>query len=421
MRPDRIRLAIAAVLVAMAVPSQAMASFERSADATLTVMAPETIRATFDSSSSEAFSATADFPSITGNATVDQRIRELASQRGYVPRPETNQALSTVDGFRLHTDAAFEWQQLRSAAAADGITITLTSGFRTIASQRAIFNRRLTGTSDEAIDSVLATTAPPGFSRHHTGRAIDLRSGPFALHAFANSPAYEWLSANNWANSKAHGWLPSYPEGVEQFGPDPEPWEFVWVGTTNIICADYQPSGDAPFCDDEHSDHSGLAWLYNHGQVTGCSAIRYCPQRSLTRGEAATMLWRLHGRQQPEGLQSFLDVAPESTVDLATRWLSERRVVHGTSPTTFDPSGLLSRGRFVVMLWRLAGRPSAPTAYPFTDAPQDRFVEVAAAWAHELGLVHGVGDGQFDPFRAITRAEAALIIYRYLALVPTLT
>jgi hypothetical protein len=411
----------AAIAIVLSQFATAAGASPRTEDAVGTVLNPDQINAAFDVDYLFGLTPITQTASITGNESVDERIRTVAEQRGYVKRPEAAGELVDVDGFRLQPNAAAAWSELKAAANAEGIELTLTSGFRTTATQASIFNRRLNGTSDTQLDTLLATTAPPGYSKHHTGFTIDLRSGPYALHAFAESTAYEWLSANNWANSKAHGWLPSYPDGVINVGPDPEPWEFVWVGTTNIICAAFTPSSAKPFCDDEHPANSALTWMQNHDQIFGCTAVRFCPQQPLSRGEAALMLWRLHGRQIPEINHPYRDVIAGTGVDLAVRWLYERTVLNGTSATTYHPDFNLSRGHFLVMLWRSAGRPVGTVPYPFNDPAQDRYVETAAAWAAELGLVDGVGYRNLAPRVAITRHDAALILYRYLMLIPTLS
>ena len=115
----------------------------------------------------------------------------------------------------------------------------------------SIWLDRMRGTSDEALDLLMQTVAVPGYSKHHTGYAVDLRRGPASLFAFRDSAAYAWLSENNFANAMAHGWLPSYPDGVDDLGPEPEPWEFVYVGIDNILCAGFDPDADPerPFCD----------------------------------------------------------------------------------------------------------------------------------------------------------------------------
>ena len=74
-----------------------------------------------------------------------------------------------------------------------------------------------------------------------------LLPGGAVLDAFAATPAYSWLSDNGFANARAHGWLPSYPDGVANLGPNPEVWEFVWVGTTNIVCIGFEATAETPF------------------------------------------------------------------------------------------------------------------------------------------------------------------------------
>jgi len=84
--------------------------------------------------------------------------------------------------------------------------------------------------SDSELDGILATTAIPGYSRHHTGYTVDIGCGNEPAIAFELTVCFDWLSANNYKNAKTYGWIPSYPEGAGQQGPEPETWEYVWVG-----------------------------------------------------------------------------------------------------------------------------------------------------------------------------------------------
>ncbi|NIR36644.1 MAG: M15 family metallopeptidase, partial [Actinobacteria bacterium] len=93
---------------------------------------------------------------------------------------------------------------------------------------------RLRGTSDAGIDATLAQVAPPGYSKHHTGYTIDVRAPDGGGPAFAFTGAYAWLSDDDFAAARAHGWVPSYPDGGVAMGPDPEPWELTWVGPGRI-------------------------------------------------------------------------------------------------------------------------------------------------------------------------------------------
>ena len=72
----------------------------------------------------------------------------------------------------LHRPAARAWLKMRAAAAKDGIELQLVSAFRSYAFQAALIRGKLQRGS--SIDEVLCINAPPGYSEHHTGRAIDI-------------------------------------------------------------------------------------------------------------------------------------------------------------------------------------------------------------------------------------------------------
>src|SRR5690606_37917633 len=84
------------------------------------------------------------------------------------------------------------------------------------------------GAADAAIDSVLRLHSIPGYSRHHTGKTIDLSHAGGANGTFARSAAYRWINADNYAVAKRFGFIPNYPPGAGRQGPEPEPWEFSW-------------------------------------------------------------------------------------------------------------------------------------------------------------------------------------------------
>lgn len=172
-----------------------------------------------------------DPPPITGSDDVDARIRSVAESRGYVLRPVADGPLEWVDGHRLAPDAAAAWRELQAAARAAGHPISLVSGYREVAAQRSLFLRRLSGTSESAIDRCLRWTAPPGYSKHHTGLALDITASGSRAGSFGSSGAHAWLTADDYRNAKRFGFIPSYPPDATGVGPDPEPWEWVFVGT----------------------------------------------------------------------------------------------------------------------------------------------------------------------------------------------
>lgn len=186
-------------------------------------------------------------PPITGDEAADARIRSIAEGRGYRLQAEATGDLVPVDGRPAQPPAAAAWRELAAAAADDGHTILVTSAYRSISHQRDLFLNRLgnalgadpherldeiaAGEVDDEINSVLRTSSIPGYSKHHTGYALDVWDGNLPMVRFGETAAYEWMSADNFANAKRFGFVPSYPHGVDQQGPMPEEWEFVWVGT----------------------------------------------------------------------------------------------------------------------------------------------------------------------------------------------
>lgn len=180
-------------------------------------------------------------PVITGNDVADARIRQLAELRGYKLRTSPASSLSSVDGFQLQTAVHEPWKSMQQEASKDGLNMSITSAYRSVDNQRSLFLGRLyaegasidkivSGTVDEKIDKVLITTAVPGYSKHHSGYTFDLLCAGWVFENFVNSTCNTWLVKNNYEKAKEFGFIPSYPIGADLQGPEPEAWEYVYVG-----------------------------------------------------------------------------------------------------------------------------------------------------------------------------------------------
>jgi hypothetical protein len=122
--------------------------------------------------------------------------------------------------------AAEAWRQMREAAQREGIALEIVSGFRSTAYQAAIFRRKLA--RGLSLAQILAVNAAPGYSEHHSGRALDIGTpgSPPAEEPFEDTPAFAWLTAN----AGRHGFRMSYPRGNPQ-GFVYEPWHWCWQPT----------------------------------------------------------------------------------------------------------------------------------------------------------------------------------------------
>jgi len=119
--------------------------------------------------------------------------------------------------------AADAWGRLKSAAFSEGITLFIVSAFRSVDRQAEIVRQKLE--AGVAIKDILSVCAPPGYSEHHTGRAVDLSTpGSQALEdEFALTTAYAWLTRR----AGEFGFRLSYPPG-NPFGYQYEPWHWCF-------------------------------------------------------------------------------------------------------------------------------------------------------------------------------------------------
>jgi D-alanyl-D-alanine carboxypeptidase len=125
---------------------------------------------------------------------------------------------------RLAPETAAAWRNMKRSAADDDVALLLVSGFRSIRHQAEIIRRKLA--AGQSIEEILAVNAAPGFSEHHTGRAVDIATpGTRPLTAeFESSAAFSWLEAN----AASFGFHMPYARG-NRFGFVYEPWHWSQV------------------------------------------------------------------------------------------------------------------------------------------------------------------------------------------------
>jgi zinc D-Ala-D-Ala carboxypeptidase len=119
--------------------------------------------------------------------------------------------------------AALAWRRLQAAARRDGIELLLVSAFRSVDFQRALIEARLA--RGQTVAEVLRVNAPPGYSEHHSGRAVDIGcAGTAPLEEdFERTPAFAWLQQH----ARRFRFRLSYPRGNRQ-GFIYEPWHWCY-------------------------------------------------------------------------------------------------------------------------------------------------------------------------------------------------
>ena len=154
------------------------------------------------------------------------RARVLVLHRE--PRHLTTVPSATVspdleDADQLTPATCDAWLAMQASAHNDGVPLALVSSFRSVERQRDIIAAKLA--KGQSLSQIMSSVAPPGYSEHHTGRAIDMgTSNSTALEeVFETTPSYAWLVQH----AHSFGFVMSYPRNNPQ-GFVFEPWHWCF-------------------------------------------------------------------------------------------------------------------------------------------------------------------------------------------------
>ena len=119
--------------------------------------------------------------------------------------------------------AASAWRAMKWAASADGVVVRIVSAFRTVDRQAEIVRTKIE--KGLSLEEILCVSAPPGYSEHHSGRAVDVTTdGVRPLEQeFERTEAFRWLSTN----AGRFGFVLSFPPD-NRHGYAYEPWHWYF-------------------------------------------------------------------------------------------------------------------------------------------------------------------------------------------------
>jgi zinc D-Ala-D-Ala carboxypeptidase len=146
-------------------------------------------------------------------------------------KPETLNEVAP--GIQLSKAAATAYQALEKAARADGISLVPLSGFRSQEDQKYLFFG-VKGERGQTASERAKVSAPPGYSEHHTGYALDIGDAAATnsnlSESFEQTQAFKWLEKN----AAYHSFELSFPKGNAQ-GVNYEPWHWRYVGDQHSL------------------------------------------------------------------------------------------------------------------------------------------------------------------------------------------
>ena len=176
---------------------------------------------------------------------------------------------------------------------------------------------------------------------------------------------------------------------------------------------------DTGFSDVDADDWFAESAVYvrDHGIMNGTSATTFDPNGTTSRGQITAILYRAAGSPAVSGGTAYSDVAETAYYAAAVRWASASGVVTGYADGTFHPNDPITRQQLAAILWRYAGSPAAESGTDFADeAAIAAYAVTAVDWARDTGVITGRDGNRFDPSGRATRAQAAVILHRYLEL-----
>jgi zinc D-Ala-D-Ala carboxypeptidase len=182
------------------------------------------------------------------NPTANPQPAADGTVLGHYPYPEVSPDMLTpitADGQMLmHKSAAQSFKDMSAAAQADGVSLVPLSAFRSLQDQKELFfevKKERVQTAQERA----GVSAPPGYSEHHTGYAIDLGDGSAPgvnlSPDFETTPAFKWLQANAPRFSFEISFPQNNPQGVSY-----EPWHWRFVGDSASLETFYKARNIKP-------------------------------------------------------------------------------------------------------------------------------------------------------------------------------
>ena len=157
--------------------------------------------------------------------------------------------------------------------------------------------------------------------------------------------------------------------------------------------------------------YDAVKWAAEKGITTGQANGLFGSDRSCTRAQIITFLWRAAGSPVVNYAMEMGDVSADAYYAEAVRWALSRGITSGTGGGAFSPDDACTRAQAVTLLARALST-KAGSAANFTDVPADAYYAQAVSWAVENGITTGVGGGRFDPNATCTRAQIATFLYR---------
>ena len=179
-----------------------------------------------------------------------------------------------------------------------------------------------------------------------------------------------------------------------------------------VITAEFtvvNPFTDVP---EDSFYYEPVMWALTGGITTGTTETTFSPEKTVTRAEAVTFLWRAAGEPEVQGENPFGDVTEEDFFYKAVLWAVEKGITNGVDESHFAPYSTANRAQIVTFLWRALEQPEGAAENPFVDVTGEDWYYSAVLWALQTGVTTGMDDTHFAPEGACNRAQMVTFLFR---------
>lgn len=166
--------------------------------------------------------------------------------------------------------------------------------------------------------------------------------------------------------------------------------------------------------------YDSIRYAYENGLIAGYPNGLFGINDTITRGQIATILWRVEESPVVNYAMTFEDVGAGMYYAEAIRWAASEGIVGGYTATQFGPDDAITREQLAAILWRYAQHKKCDVSVgedtnilSYADAlTVSEWAVPAMQWANGAGLIQG-SDNNLMPKGNATRAQAAAILHRF--------
>ena len=166
--------------------------------------------------------------------------------------------------------------------------------------------------------------------------------------------------------------------------------------------------------------HEAVDYMVGMGYMNGMSQTMFGPNVELNRAMMVTILYRIAGSPAVDAAASFADVADGKFYTTPVAWAVKNGITNGVSANLFAPDKSLTRQELVTFLYRFAGvmgydRTATTDLSGYTDAAKVQSYAVQAfQWAVASGVINGTSATTLSPENTTTRAQVCIMVARLL-------